>query len=157
PLGVYGERVVRVEALDESAAVALFEARAAATRSGLAADRGVVLQLCRRLDCLPLAIELAAARVPSMTPAEILTRVDERFRVLRATDRRAARHQTLEAMVAWSYELLPEPERQLLNRLSVFVGSFDLASVERVCADSVLDRADIADILDRIIDKSLVS
>ena len=157
PLGVYGERVVRVEALDESAAVALFEARATATRPGVAADRHIIVELCRRLDHLPLAIELAAVRVRSMTPAEILTRVAERFRMLRATDRRAARHQTLEAMVGWSYDLLPEQERQLLNRVSVFVGSFDLASAERVCAGSGVESVDVADLLDRLVDKSLVS
>jgi predicted ATPase len=157
PLGVYGEHIIRVQGLEESSAVTLFEARAAQTRTDTPADRGVVAELCRRLDYVPLAIELAAAHVRSLTPAEILARVNERFGVLRATDRRAARHQTLEALVAWSYDLLTEPEQRLLNRLSVFVGSFDLASAERVCAGTGIEANDVIDLLDRLVDKSLVS
>ena len=160
PLGVYGEQVVRVEGLDMAAAVALFEERAAQTRGGAAGtstDREVVAQLCRRLDFLPLAIELAAARVRSLSPAEILVRVNERLGMLKATDRRVARHQTLEATVGWSYDLLAEPEQLLLNRLSVFVGSFDLAATERVCSGNGLEPTDVLDLLDRLVDKSLVS
>ena len=160
PLGVYGEQVVRIEALDMASAVALFEERAAQTRGGAAGastDREVVATLCRRLDFLPLAIELAAARVRSLSPAEILARVNERFGTLKATDRRAARHQTLEATVGWSYDLLVEQEQRLLNRLSVFVGSFDVAAAERVCGGSGLDATDVLDLLDRLVDKSLVS
>lgn len=157
PLGVYGECVVRVEGLDEAAAIALFEERAAQTLSGPLADRGVLAQLCRRLDYLPLAIELAAARARSLTPKEILARVIERLGMLRATDRRAARHQTLEATVRWSYDLLPEPEQHLLNRLSVFVGSFDVAAAERVCGGGGIEAIDVVDLLDCLVDKSLVS
>ena len=157
PLGVYGEQIVRVEGLDEAAAIALFEERAAQTRPGGETDRPVVAELCRRLDYLPLAIELAAARVRSLTPKEILAKVNERFGMLRATDRRAARHRTLEATVGWSYDLLAEPEQHLLNRLSVFVGSFDLAAAERVCSGGGIETVDIVDLLDRLVDKSLVS
>ena len=157
PLGVYGEHVVRVEGLDEAAAIALFEERAAQTRSGATTERSVLAELCRRLDYLPLAIELAAARVRSLTPREILARVTEHFGILKATDRRTARHQTLEATVGWSYDLLAEPEQRLLNRLTVFVGSFDLAAAERVCSGAGIESFDIVDLLDRLVDKSLVS
>ena len=157
PLGVYGERVCRIEGLSEDAAVALFDERAALTQSAHESDRAVVRELCRRLDFLPLAIELAAARVRAMTPAEILARLDERLGMLKATDRRTARHRTLESMVEWSYGLLPEAEQQLFRRLSIFVGSFDLPSVERVCTDEALPGGDVLDLLDRLVDKSLVS
>ncbi|MDQ3697305.1 MAG: serine/threonine-protein kinase [Gemmatimonadota bacterium] len=156
PLGVYGEHVVRVEGLDEAAAIALFEERAAQTRPTVPAERSVLAELCRRLDYLPLAIELAAARVRSLTPQEILARVNERFGMLKATDRRAARHQTLEATVGWSYDLLAEQEQRLLNRISIFVGSFDLAAAERVCSGAGIESFDVVDLLDRLVDKSLV-
>ncbi|MBS0366306.1 MAG: TIR domain-containing protein [Proteobacteria bacterium] len=157
PLGVYGEKIVRVAGLDETAAVALFEARAAQIRTDMSFDRAVLAQLCRRLDFVPLAIELAAAHVRSLAPAQILARVSERVGVLRATDRRAARHQTLEALVAWSYDLLTAPERTLLNRLSVFVGSFDLAAAEQVSAGAGIDAQAVVELLDRLVDKSLLS
>ncbi|MGI9043091.1 MAG: protein kinase domain-containing protein [Gemmatimonadaceae bacterium] len=156
PLGVYGEHVVRVEGLDETAAISLFEERAAQTGIGNTADRRILAELCRRLDYLPLAIELAAARTRSLTPKEILAKVNERLGMLKATDRRAARHQTLEATVGWSYDLLEEPERRLLNRLSVFVGSFDLAAAERVCGGTGIESSDVVDLLDRLVEKSLV-
>src|SRR3990172_4373514 len=159
PLGVYGERVVRLSGLDENASISLFVARAAeAGRTlDLDADRDVLGELCRRLDGLPLAIELAAARSRSMTPAEILERIDERFRILRGNERRVPRHRTLESMVDWSYQLLSEEERLLLNRLAVFVGSFDLSSAEEVCVDGQIDRGAVDDVLDRLVDKSLVA
>lgn len=157
PLGVYGEHVVRVEGLSEDAAIALFLDRASQTTSGATSERDVVAELCRRLDYLPLAIELAAARVRSLTVREILARVKERFGALKATDRRAARHQTLEATVGWSYDLLSEPEQRLLNRLSVFVGTFDLPAAERVCSGNGIDDTDVIDLLDRLVDKSLVT
>ena len=157
PLGVYGEKIIRVSGLDESSAVELFEARAAQIRSDVPHDRRVLAELCRRLDYVPLAIELAAAHVRSLTPAEILTRVNERVGILRATDRRTARHQTLESLVAWSYDLLTAPEQRLLNRLSVFVGSFDLPATERVCAGGGLGTDEVVDLIDRLVDKSLVA
>ncbi len=156
PLGVYGEHVVRVEGLDEIAAIALFEERAAQTGMVESADRRVLAELCRRLDYLPLAIELAAARARSLTPREILAKVNERLGMLKATDRRAARHQTLEATVGWSYDLLEDTERRMLNRLSVFVGSFDLTAAERVCGGDGVESFEVVDLLDRLVDKSLV-
>ncbi|MDP3983886.1 MAG: adenylate/guanylate cyclase domain-containing protein [Acidimicrobiia bacterium] len=158
-LGVYGEKVLRLSGLDENSAVSLFVARAAEAGASidLDADRAVIAELCRRLDGLPLAIELAAARSRSMTPAEILERVDGRFLIFLGNERRIPRHRTLEAMVDWSYQLLTDEERTLLNRLAVFVGSFDLASTEEVCADDRLDRFAVDDLLDRLVDKSLVA
>jgi predicted ATPase len=156
PLGVYGEKVVRVQGLEAAAAADLFTARASQIRSESSWDPRVVARLCQQLDFVPLAIELAAAHVRSLTPAEILARVSERVGALRATDRRTARHQTLESLVAWSYDLLTEPEQRLLNRLSVFVGTFDLASAERVCAGSGVEADEVVELLDRLVDKSLV-
>jgi predicted ATPase len=157
PLGVYGEKIIRVPGLEPTAAAALFMTRAAQIRSDGSPDAAVVAELCRRLDFVPLAIELAAAHVRSLTPAEILTRVNERVGVLRATDRRTARHQTLESLVGWSYDLLTEPEQRLLNRLSVFVGSFDVPSAERVCTRAASEMDAVVELLDRLVDKSLVS
>ncbi len=156
PLGVYGEKIVRIPGLDQGAAGALFVARATQIRSDGKWDANVVADLCRHLDFVPLAIELAAAHVRSLTPAEILARVSERVGVLRATDRRTARHQTLESLVAWSYDLLTEPEQRLLNRLSVFVGTFDLGAVERVCGGNGVEPDEVVDLIDRLVDKSLV-
>jgi predicted ATPase len=156
PLGVYGEKVIRVPGLEPAAAASLFIARASQIRSEASWDAQVVAQLCHQLDFVPLAIELAAAHVRSLTPTEILARVKERVGVLRATDRRTARHQTLESLVAWSYDLLTQPEQRLLNRLSVFVGSFDLGSAERVCAGGGIEVGEVVDLLDRLVDKSLV-
>jgi len=159
PIGVYGEKVVRLVGLDEDSAVSLFVARAdeAGGKIDLELQREVIGELCRRLDGLPLAIELAAARSKSMTPAELLERIDERFRILKGSERRIPRHRTLEAMVDWSYRLLTDEERLLLNRLAVFVGSFDLASTEEICADDRIDRIAIDELLDRLVDKSLVA
>lgn len=159
PLGVYGEKVIRLEGLDPDASFALFGERAAEAgrRIDSTSDRQVIEELTEHLDGLPLAIELAAARTRSMSPTEILERVDQRFRILKGSDRRVDRHRTLEAMVDWSYGLLGEDEALLLDRLSVFVGSFDLASVEEVCSDDPLDRMDLIDLLDGLVDQSLVS
>jgi predicted ATPase/class 3 adenylate cyclase len=159
PLGVYGEKVCRLDGLEEESAIALFVTRAAEAGRDVdsATERDVIVELNRRLDGLPLALELAAARTRSMAPAEVLDRLDERFGLLRGSGRRVERHRTLEAMVDWSYGLLDEDEALLLNRLSIFVGSFDLRSVEAVCADDRLDEVDIADLIDWLVAKSLVA
>jgi predicted ATPase/class 3 adenylate cyclase len=158
-LGVDGELVIPLPGLDDAAAVALFEERAQATGSGyeLGEDRATVAELCRRLDGLPLAIELAAARTRSMRPAEILDRIDQRFRFLRGTKRTTERHQTLRAMLDWSYDLLDQDERSLFERLAVFVGPFDLATAEQISSDDDLDGFDIAPLLDQLISRSLLS
>ncbi len=116
-----------------------------------------VAEICRRLDGVPLAIELAAARVRSMAPADIARRLDERFRLLTAGRRTAVpRHQTLRAAVDWSYDLLTEEEQRLFNRLWVFVGGFTLEAAEEVCSGDGVEAADVLDLIDSVVDKSLV-
>lgn len=121
-------------------------------------DQSVVSELCARLDGIPLAIEMAAARLQSMSPRDVLSRIEDRFRLLRTRNRDASdRHQTMLATLDWSYELLAEDERLLLDRLSVFGETFDLAAAEDICSDDDLDEFDILDLLASLVDKSLVS
>lgn len=139
PLGVPGEVLVPVGPLARPAAAELFADRAQAVRPGFTADgdaRPVIDDICRRLDGLPLAVELAAARVRSLTLATLAERLDDRFRLLTVGARTALpRQQTLRAVVDWSYDLLFEDERRLFARLSVFVGGCGLDAAEAVCAD----------------------
>jgi predicted ATPase/class 3 adenylate cyclase/DNA-binding CsgD family transcriptional regulator len=120
-----------------------------------------VAQVCRRLDGIPLAIELAAARMNVLQSAEIVARLDDRFHLL-TTGRRTAlpRHQTLRAAIDWSYDLLAEPERMLLRRLSVFVEGCTITAVEHVCTDEVgqegISSSQVLDLLSHLVDKSLV-
>jgi predicted ATPase len=124
----------------------------------LAADAEAVTEICRRLDGIPLAIELAAARVRSMSPAQIRANLDERFRLLTGGSRRALeRHQTLRHAVQWSYDLLHERERTLLRWVSVFAGGFTLEAAEAVFAGDEVDPADVVDLLDSLVRKSLVT
>src|SRR5262245_4053146 len=142
------------------AAVRLFLDRASAARPdfALTADTvAAVVQICRRLDGLPLAIELAAARLRSLSVAQVVERLDDRFALLtRGTRTALARHQTLRAVVDWSWELLDEPEQMLLRRFSVFAGGATLEAAERACAGGGPARADIIDILASLVDQSLV-
>ena len=116
----------------DSAAVTLFVERAAAVAPGLsltgADEAGAVVEICQRLDGIPLAIELAASRMASMTAIEVRDRLDHRFRLLVGSRRGLERHQTLRHAVPWSYDLLDDAEKALLARCSVFAGGFDLAS-----------------------------
>jgi predicted ATPase/DNA-binding SARP family transcriptional activator len=161
PLGVPGEVLVPVGPLARPAAVELFVDRARAVRPGFTADehtRPVIDEICRRLDGLPLAVELAAARLRSLTVATLAERLDDRFRLLTGGARTALpRQQTLRAVVDWSYDLLFEEERRLFARLSVFVGGCDLDAVEAVCADEQVPAGEILDVLSRLVDKSLVA
>ena len=117
----------------------------------------VLVELCRHLDGIPLAIELAAARVRSMCPAEILARLGDRLRLLRGGARGGLdRHRTLAATLDWSYGLLSATERALLDRFAVFAGTFDLAAVEAVCADEVVDALDVVELVSGLVDKSMV-
>ena len=116
-----------------------------------AADVATVAQICRRLDGLPLAIELAAARLRALSLEQIARRLDDRFGLLRAGER------TLEAVVAWSYDLLTEPERELFIRLAVFPADFSLEVAEKVVSDEVVGEGDILDLLTRLVEKSLVT
>ena len=113
--------------------------------------------LCRRLDGIPLAIELAAARVRSLSPDDLVARLDQRFKLLTRGSRAALeRQQTLRSTIDWSYELLDPIERQALNLLSVFAGGCDLAAAEAVLSGDDLDVFDVADVLGQLVDKSLV-
>ena len=140
PLNIAGEALWPVGPLAESSAERLFAERAAAVSPGfrLTAENSLaVSRICAALDGMPLAIELAAARVRAMTPAQIADRLDQRFRLLTGGSRTALpRHQTLRAVVDWSWELLDESERALLRRLSVFTGGATLEAAEQVCTGS---------------------
>ena len=160
-LGVSAEQVWPVQPLDaETDAVDLLLQRAVAadaTVDPLQWDRADLVELCVRLDGIPLAIEMAAARLRSMSPRQVLDRLDDRFRVLRSRRRGgSARHQTLLATLDWSYDLLEPDQRVLLDRLGVFAGTFDVGLAETVCADAQLEELDVADLLDELVDRSLV-
>ena len=170
--GVRGERVVRVRSLDapdpsatgeallQSAAVRLFEDRAAdagAVTTWNDAQWAAVGEICRRVDGIPLAIELAAARVVSMRPAEIAAHLDERFRLLTGTRRgRVERHQTLRSTVEWSYQLLEADDRAVFDRLGVFAGTFDTAGASAVASDDELDSWRIVDSIASLVAKSML-
>ncbi|MEV4017700.1 BTAD domain-containing putative transcriptional regulator [Nonomuraea angiospora] len=183
PLGVTGEVVRQVPALDAAAAMRLFAARAAEAEPAFAltgADAGAVETICRRLDGIPLALELAAARVRSLSVGVLAERLDDRFRLLSAGRRGGPAHQrTLRAAIDWSWDLLTEQERIVLRRLSVQAGGCTLEAAERVCAVPMpipsgppgdaelaaealaagspdLDPAEVVDLLGRLVDRSLV-
>lgn len=159
PLGVAGEYVVRIPSLEPVHGAELFEARAAAAGAQLTGtddEAEAIHAICTRLDGIPLAIEIAAARTRSLTPTELLGRLDDRFRLLRGGGRGIERHQTLRATVAWSYQLLTDQQQRLFDRLSVFAGGFDLPTAEAICSDELLDELDIVDLLGELVDKSMV-
>jgi predicted ATPase/DNA-binding SARP family transcriptional activator len=164
PLGVPGELVRPVDPLPDPMALKLLADRGAAARPGFRIDAdeataAASAEICHRLDGLPLAIELAAARLRMLTPRQIADRLDDRFRLLTSGSRTVLpRQQTLRAVVDWSWDLLDVAERAVLRRLSVFAGGCDLPAAEAVCADADDDRGslDVADALGSLIDKSLV-
>ncbi|MEY9876154.1 putative ATPase/DNA-binding SARP family transcriptional activator [Streptacidiphilus sp. MAP12-33] len=163
PLGVAGELVRPVEPLPEPTALRLLAERGAAARPGFdpadpAQDPEACAELCRRLDGLPLAIELAAARLRAMTPRQLAHRLDRRFTLLTGGSRTdLPRQQTLRAVVDWSWDLLEGPERTLLARLSVFAGGWTLDAAEAICADAAeLPAEDVAPSLLSLVDKSLI-
>ena len=143
-----------------SEAGALFVARASEARGELALDDAnaqAVHDLCVRLDGIPLAIELAAAQTKVMTPGEILTRLDKQFRLFTGGRRTSLeRHQTLRAAIDWSYDLLTDDERALLDRLSVCVGGFDLDAVVAIAAGTGADEFEAFELLASLVAKSLV-
>jgi predicted ATPase/class 3 adenylate cyclase len=162
-VGVSDEQLWRVPSLDvnsgtESAAVNLFVDRAHSVVSdfSLAQPGGAdaVVEICRRLDGIPLAIELAASRMASMTAGEVRDRLDQRLRLLVGSRRGLERHHTLRHAVAWSYDLLDEPEKALLDRCSVFAGGFDLQSACAVAGSD--DDFATLDLLDALVRKSLL-
>ncbi len=139
--------------------VQLFVERASAARPGFAAtpqNWAAVMAVCRRLDGIPLAIELAAARVRSLSVENIAARLNDRFHLLTHGDRAALpRQQTLRALIDWSHDLLSEQERVLLRRLAVFAGGWTLEAAESVCADDALDAREVADLLGCLVDRSM--
>jgi predicted ATPase/class 3 adenylate cyclase len=156
-IGVADERLWRVPSLDVGAAVELFVERAESAVSGsLAGETTTVADVCRRLDGIPLAIELAASRMASMTAAEVRDRLDDRFKLLVSSRRGLERHQTLRQAVAWSYDLLDDAEKSLLQRCSVFSGGFDLQSACAVVGSDGIDEYAVLGLLDALVRKSLL-
>jgi len=149
------------QALAASDAVTLFVERARAVCPDFAltpANGTAVARICRRLDGIPLALELAAVRLRSMSAEQILERLDDRFRLLARGNRAAAsRHQTLQALIDWSYELCTAAEQALWQRTSVFSGGFELAAAEQVCAGDDIMSEDVLDLMDALVDKSILS
>ena len=161
PIGVAGEVTWRVPSLSlDDEAVELFADRARLALHGFAIaddNRLAVTEICRRLDGIPLAIELAAARVRALSVTEILDSLHDRFRLLTGGSRSAVRRQqTLRASVDWSHALLTEPERILFRRLAAFKGGFDLQAAQVVCGGGEVERHHILDQLTLLVDKSLV-
>ncbi|MBA6437492.1 BTAD domain-containing putative transcriptional regulator [Streptomyces sp. GMR22] len=172
PLGITGEALWPVEplALPEgdagpgeigaSPAVQLLRDRAGAVRRGLAADAhtlATMVRVCRALDGMPLAIELAAARLRTMSIDQLAHRLDDRFRLLTSGSRTALpRHKTLRAVVDWSWELLTDAERMVLRRLSVFSGGASLEAAERVCAGDGVEGDQVLELLTALTEKSLL-
>ncbi len=173
PLGVGGEVTYRVPsmslpdatddprtAVTDSDAVALFASRVADHGVELPKDDAsmpLIVSICRRLDGMPLALELAASRLRSMSLADVHDRLDQRFRLLTGGSRSALpRQQTLRATVEWSYSLLDGREKTTLRRLSWFTDGFDLAAAEAVCGFGEIDPFDVADLVGSLVDKSLV-
>jgi predicted ATPase/DNA-binding SARP family transcriptional activator len=165
PLGLAGEAVFLVDPLPAEEAVRLFTERAAASAPGFPldpdasdpADRAAVAEICRRLDGIPLALELAATRVRALGVRELAARIGDRFRILTAGQRGApARQQTLRGMIDWSWELLSAPERIVLRRLAVHSDGCDLAAAEAVCAGDGVAREEVLDLLTRLVDRSFV-
>nr|WP_156297879.1 LuxR family transcriptional regulator [Mycobacterium paragordonae] len=160
PLAVPGELSWRVPSLSlADEAVDMFTDRARRARPDfVAAEPNLVEEICRRLDGMPLAIELAAARVRALSLAQILDSLHDRFRLLTGGARTAVRRQqTLRASVDWSHALLTEPERVLFRRLAAFMGSFDLDAAQAVGAANELERYQLMDLLTLLVDKSLVT
>jgi predicted ATPase len=155
------ERLLSPDELLAYEAVSLFVERAAAAAPGFALDgenAEDVARICFRLDGLPLALELAAGRLGALSPAAIAERLDDRFRLLRTGSHAApTRQQTLTATLQWSHDLLEPDEKVLYRRLAIFAGGFELEAVECVCADDELSPSELADVLARLVEKSLVA
>ncbi|MEU1075313.1 MULTISPECIES: AAA family ATPase [unclassified Streptomyces] len=160
PLRLAGERLLPLAPLDDEDAVELFADRAAAVRPGFTLADGpaaTALELCRRLDGIPLALELAAGRLGALSVEQVLRRLDDRFRLLTGGGRGVpARHQTLRTTIGWSHELCTPAQRLLWARLSVFAGPFDLEAVEYICVGPDLPPESVLDVLQDLLEHSLV-
>lgn len=173
PLAITGEVLCHLGPLDipvettdpvvaqRYSSVGLFVDRAKAVRPGFVLDdhtTGPVVRICRQLDGLPLALELAAAKLRAMSVEQIARRLDDRFRLLSTGSRTALpRQRTLLALVEWSWDLLDDPEKVLIRRLSAFPGGATVDALEAICADDTLSAADIPYLLDGLVEKSLVT
>ncbi len=159
-LEVDGERIVRVKSLEETAAVRMFDDRArdaGASASWTDEQWRAIGEICRRVDGIPLAIELAAARVGAMSPVEIAAHLDERFRILTGKRRgRLERQQTLRATVDWSYQLLSDEERTVFDRLGIFAGAFDADAAGAVVSDETIDAWQVRDAVADLVAKSML-
>ena len=159
PLGVRGEHVVALRSLDPTNSVRLFTERAEAVDASFVVsdkDVEVIEHLCGRLDGIPLAIELAAARVRMFSAAELAERLDQRFRLLTGGRGAVERHQTLRAAIDWSYDLLSRRDRAVFDRLSMFAGGCTLDAAQALCTGDEVDDVEVTDSLASLIDKSLV-
>ncbi|MBV8725857.1 MAG: helix-turn-helix domain-containing protein [Candidatus Eremiobacteraeota bacterium] len=161
PLKIAGEHVYRLPSLDTSSAVALFADRAGAADRGFhltAENEPMVAEICRRLDGIPLAIELAAARAGALSLQTLAEKLNDRFALLDGGSRTALpRQQTMRATIEWSYNLLSAPERRLFERLAVFAGGCTLSMVAAVCGDEGQSETEILHLLSSLVDKSLVN
>jgi predicted ATPase/DNA-binding SARP family transcriptional activator len=159
-VSVAGEALWPLQPLGIDGARELFVARAGAIVPGFRADEhamSTITEICARLDGLPLAIELAAARVRALAPAELLARLGDRFRLLTGGSRTLPRHQTLRAVIDWSYDLLVDDDRRVFEQMSAFAGPFPLQAAEQVCTGPGIARDDVADLVARLVDKSLIT
>ena len=154
-------RIGSLEELMCCEAVRLFVERATSTQPAFAVSSSnapAVVQVCLRLDGIPLALELAAARVKVLTVEQIATRLDDRFRLLTGGSRTVVpRHQTLRAAMDWSYDLLSDTEKSMLRRLSVFAGGWTLEAAESVCSEGEIEASSVLDWLTQLVDKSLIT
>ncbi|MER7152986.1 AAA family ATPase, partial [Streptomyces lydicus] len=160
PLGVPGEQVLPLPPMNAADAATLFADRAAAVVAGFGVgpgDEEAVDELCRRLDGIPLALELAAGRLRALSVEQVLHRLDDRFRLLTGTTRGAPpRHQTLRCAIGWSHELCTPQERLLWARLSVFAGQFDLEAAEYVCSGPELPTEELLDVVGELVAQSVL-
>ncbi len=160
PLMVRGERLVPVPSLPPDEAERLFLERAWDEAPDLVIDddqRRAIVELCQRLDGLPLALELAASRVRAFTPVELVANLEERFRMLIGGRRsRMERHQTMRGTLDWSYDLCSEVERAVFDRLSVFPAGFDLSAARAVAGDDGVDEFDVVEVVPQLVDRSLL-
>jgi predicted ATPase len=165
PLRVTGELVYRLPSLDAADALALFVARAALSNREFVlidSDAPIVAEICARLDGIPFAIELAAARLRILSPSELARRLDERFRILSGGSRNALpRHQTMHALIDWSFDLLTPKEQRVFRRLAIFAGGWTFSQVAPVCLDrdvpeDAVEEWELLDIVAGLVDKSLI-
>ncbi|HLF69392.1 MAG TPA: adenylate/guanylate cyclase domain-containing protein, partial [Actinomycetota bacterium] len=160
PLSLPASNMDDLEAVAAHEAVALFLERARLNQSTFALtteNAGDVVEICRRLDGMPLAIELAAAWVTALSPKQIVERLDDQFKLLATSVRRGpGRQQTLRATIDWSYDMLPQLEQRLLENLTIFTGGFTLEAVEKVCSTEGITPGAVLHLLSQLINKSLV-